>query len=68
MTPSIIEVIISSQGEARIQTKGFAGSSCRQASRFLEQALGVSATEQLTAEFYQQVPAQQGLKQRGVEG
>ena len=34
-----IEITVSSQGEARLQTKGFTGSSCREASRLLEQAL-----------------------------
>ena len=52
MTPQFIEVVISPQGESRLETKGFAGSSCRQASKFLEQALGATASEQLTAEFY----------------
>ena len=36
----VIEIIISPQGEARVQTKGFAGAACQEASRFLEQALG----------------------------
>ena len=35
-----IEVIVSPTGETRIETKGFAGSSCRDASRFIEQSLG----------------------------
>lgn len=47
-----IEVIISSKGEATVQTKGFTGSSCRDASRFIEQALGQATGEQLTAEFH----------------
>lgn len=48
-----IEIIVSPQGEARVQTKGFAGADCQQASRFLEQALGKRTKEQLTAEFHQ---------------
>ena len=59
MTSQIIEVIVSPQGEARVETKGFASSSCRQASSELEQALGVRASEKLTAEFYQQTHHQQ---------
>ena len=51
MTQQIIEVIVSPQGEARVEAKGFVGSSCRQASQFLEQALGVQSSEQLTAAF-----------------
>jgi hypothetical protein len=37
----------------KIETKGFAGASCRDASRFIEEALGQRAGEQLTAEFHQ---------------
>jgi hypothetical protein len=33
--------------------KGFSGGECREASRFIEQALGQPAGEPLTAEFYQ---------------
>ena len=52
-TTRTIEVIVSPAGEATVQTKGFSGSSCRDASRFIERALGERATEQLTADFYQ---------------
>jgi len=44
-----IEIIISPQGESKIETKGFTGSSCRQASRFLDLGLGTQASEKLTA-------------------
>jgi hypothetical protein len=50
----IIEVIVSPTGETKLETKGFAGSSCRDASKFLEEALGQRAGEQLTAEFHSQ--------------
>ena len=36
----VIEIIVSPQGETRVETKGFAGNECQQASRFLEEALG----------------------------
>jgi len=36
----LIEVIVSPQGETTVQTKGYAGADCLQASKFLEQALG----------------------------
>jgi len=52
MTPSI-EVTISPSGQTAVQTKGFAGPACRDASRFLEIALGKQTSEQLTAEFHQ---------------
>jgi hypothetical protein len=47
-----IEIVVSPTGETTIQTKGFAGSSCRDASRFIEEALGKRTGEQLTPEFY----------------
>jgi hypothetical protein len=47
-----IEIIISPRGETRIETKGFAGGECREASRFLESALGKATTETLTVEFH----------------
>ena len=61
----IIEVIISPTGEASVQTKGFTGSSCRDASRFLEEALGVSTGEQLTSEFYADQPIQRRVQEGG---
>ena len=51
--PRLIEVIVSPQGETTVQTKGYVGSDCLQASRFLEQALGVVANDQKTAEYYE---------------
>jgi len=59
-----IEIIVSPKGETTVTTKGFAGSSCREASQFIETALGQRNSEQLTAEFHQQVPQQQ-LSQQG---
>jgi hypothetical protein len=61
--PRIIEVIVSPQGAVTLQTKGYAGSDCLQASRFLEQALGVVTNDQKTAEFYQAENTQQHLTQ-----
>jgi hypothetical protein len=53
----IIEMIVSPQGEATVQTKGFAGAECLEASRWLEQALGLVAADTKTAEFHQQAAA-----------
>jgi hypothetical protein len=55
----IIEMIVSPTGGVTVQTKGYAGSQCVQASRFLEQALGVSASDRKTAEFYETSAVQQ---------
>ena len=53
-----IEIIISADGQSRIETRGFTGSHCRDASRFLESALGSVSSEQLTAEYHQTVQHQ----------
>jgi hypothetical protein len=60
----IIEVLVSPQGEATVKTKGYAGSDCLQASKFIEQALGIVTADTKTAEFFaveqsQQQPLQQ---------
>ena len=54
-----IIVIVSPVGNTRLETKGFAGTDCRDASRFIEQALGEAAAEQLTPEFHQIVSTEQ---------
>ena len=48
-----IEIIVSPTGATSVQTKGFAGVSCREASKFIEQALGPRISEALTSEFHQ---------------
>jgi hypothetical protein len=63
MTQRMIEVTVSPRGEAIVQTKGYAGSDCLQASRFLEQALGVAVCEAKTAEFYAQAALQHQVEQ-----
>ncbi|MDR3623069.1 MAG: DUF2997 domain-containing protein [Paludisphaera borealis] len=59
----IIEVVVSPRGEATVQTKGYVGGDCLQASRFLEQALGVAAGDRKTAEFHQEQKPEQTLSQ-----
>ena len=54
-----IEIIVSPTGEVRLETKGFQGAECRDASRFLERALGNRTGEQLTGEFHQTATAEQ---------
>ena len=61
----IIEITVNAKGETTVTTRGFAGSSCRDASRFIEQALGQRLEEQLTAEFHQTQAAEQHLRQQG---
>ena len=48
-----IDITIAPDGQTNVETKGFAGESCRAASRFIEEALGQRVAEKLTAEFHQ---------------
>jgi hypothetical protein len=59
----IIEVTISPRGVTTVQTKGYSGGDCLQASKFLEHALGVLASDHKTAEFYQGQQTEQILSQ-----
>lgn len=59
-----IEIVVSPTGQTQIETKGFTGSECRDASRFVEQALGKPTGEQLTAEFHEVASSQAQLEQR----
>ena len=60
----IIEIIVNPEGKITVKTKGFQGSSCREGSKFIEQALGNRLGEQVTAEFHQQEPVRQSQQQR----
>ncbi len=63
-TKKTIEIIVSPTGATTVETKGFQGASCREASRFIEQALGQKTSERLTTEFYQMAPIEQHQQQR----
>ncbi len=62
-TSKIIEIIIAPNGQAKVETKGFTGSECRDASRFIEQAIGLQTGEVLKPEFHQSASVQQQLQQ-----
>jgi Protein of unknown function (DUF2997) len=55
----VIEVTVSPQGKTTLLTKGYFGAGCREASRFLEQALGLTTADTTTAEFFQTTHAEQ---------
>ena len=59
MSRQHVEITVRPDGSTTVQTRGFAGPSCREASRFIERALGKATGEQLTAEYYQTNPQQQ---------
>ena len=58
----IIEIIIAPTGQSRVETKGFTGAECRDASLFIEQAIGQPTSEILKAEFHQSATAQQQVQ------
>ena len=58
-----IEITVSPTGETKVETKGFTGSECRDASKFVENALGQRTAEQLKGEFYQEQQVNRDLRQ-----
>jgi hypothetical protein len=58
-----IEITVDPKGRTKVETRGFSGGECREASRFVEQALGTRSAETLTAEYYQGQQAGQELRQ-----
>jgi hypothetical protein len=62
-TSKTIEIIVAPNGQSKVETKGFTGSECREASRFIEQAIGQLTNEILKSEFHQTATAQQQVQQ-----
>ena len=62
-TEKKIEITVSPEGATSIKTVGFTGGSCRDATRDLERALGVSGRETLLPEFYAQTQSGERLQQ-----
>ena len=64
----IIEIIVSPKGETRLETKGFIGEECREASKFVEEALGSAASERMTNESYQSISVAANARVNGDNG
>jgi hypothetical protein len=62
-TTKTIEITVSPEGVTSIKTAGFTGSSCKDATRDLERALGLAGRETLLPEFYNQTGAGEQLRQ-----
>lgn len=58
-----IEVTVTPQGETTVTTVGFKGKSCQDATKQLEQALGIVQSEQKLPAFYQTEDASQQARQ-----
>lgn len=63
MNPTI-EIVIAPDGSSRVETKGYSGNGCREASRFIEQSLGQSLSEQLKPEFHQSAEQSEHVRQQ----
>jgi hypothetical protein len=63
MSEKKIEIIVSPEGATSIKTAGFTGSSCKDATRDLENALGVAGRETLLPEYFQQQASQSQIQQ-----
>ena len=63
MTERKIEIVVNSEGAVSIKAVGFAGRSCRDATRDFERALGVAGTEHLLPEYFQQGNTGEQLRQ-----
>ena len=51
MSQKII-VTVARDGATQVQTEGFVGPACKQASDFIERALGKRQSEQLTCDYF----------------
>ena len=51
------------ENDQAVKTKGFTGSTCKDASRFIEQALGQAEREKLLPEYFQQVGMSNQIQQ-----
>ena len=59
-----IEIVVSPTGAVRVQTRGFRGGMCRDASRALEVALGTRTTARLSGEFFEEVTPRNEVEER----
>lgn len=49
----VIEVTVSPHGTIKLETRGFTGPACQEATHALEAALGLVQTEERTLEFFE---------------
>ena len=57
-----VEIIVDPKGNSKVEAKGFSGSECVEASKFVEQALGKETASRTTAEFYQSTTTQNRIE------
>lgn len=54
-----MQIIINPVGETKLETTGFSGASCQDATRDFERRLGVTSDESLTSEYYTEASSEQ---------
>jgi hypothetical protein len=59
----LIDITVDAKGQTKVETRGFTGGECREARKFIEEALGQRAGEKLTPEFYQDQVLNQQVRQ-----
>jgi hypothetical protein len=62
-TTKTIEITVTPEGATSIKTSGFTGSSCRDATRELERALGLAGKESLLPEYFQRASTGEQIQQ-----
>jgi hypothetical protein len=62
-TEKKIEITVNPEGTVSIKTSGFTGSSCKDATRDIERALGVAGRESLLPEYFNQTSTGQQVQQ-----
>ncbi len=65
MSEKTIQITVTPEGSVSIKTAGFTGGSCREATRELERALGMSGRESLLPEFFVRTGNSERIQQRG---
>jgi hypothetical protein len=63
MSAKKIEITVSPEGATSIKTSGFTGSSCKDATRDWERALGVAGREHLQPEYFNRASTDERLRQ-----
>jgi hypothetical protein len=59
----VIELIVTKEGQTTVQTKGYSGETCLEASKWLEKALGITTDDRTTGEFFQQLNTERHIQQ-----
>ena len=65
MSEKTIQITVTPEGSVSMKTTGFTGSSCRDATRDMEKALGLAGREHMLPEFFVRNDNSERIQQRG---